>query len=232
MIKVAIVEDSLDEQNKIKEFFNSLNEYNYNLDFFFNGDQFLFDFKYGRYDLVLMDVDLSHKNNGIEVSKALREIDKDVILVFITNLAQYALDGYKVNAFDYIVKPFNDVDFSSRISIISKLIEDKKTKKILIQEDGVKVALLIKDIYYIEVSNHQTIYHTSKGIFKTYRPLKSIVEELEKFNFSLCNSFLLVNLEYVEKIEDFSCYVKGVKLSISHPKKKAFLNALNIFLGK
>ena len=125
-----------------------------------------------------MDIDLKDRENGIQISMRLREIDPDVCLVFITNLAQYAIQGYRVNAFDYIVKPINEYDFNQRIASISKMIEERKKEKILISNDGAKVAIAIKDIYYVEVANHSLIYHTSKGDFKTYGSLKEVVKEI------------------------------------------------------
>ena len=233
MIKVAIIEDEKNEQEHIKQLLNSNGGgYHYLLSFFDNGNQFFFDFQYGLFDLILMDIDLKDRENGIQISMRLREIDPDVCLVFITNLAQYAIQGYRVNAFDYIVKPINEYDFNQRIASISKMIEERKKEKILISNDGAKVAIAIKDIYYVEVANHSLIYHTSKGDFKTYGSLKEVVKDFKDRNFSLCNSCFLVNLEYVERIQGFSVFVKGHELLISHPKKKSFLESLNIFLGK
>lgn len=237
MIKVAIVDDEKAERDKLTQMFEVLKnrselfKQRFSLSFFENGDQLLFDFTYGRYDLIFLDIDLSSSLNGIQVAEAIRKIDVDAIIVFLTNLAQYALDGYKVNAFDYMLKPIAIDDFISKMKTITDKLEKKMTEKVVIQTNGAKIILQIKDIYYIEVANHQTIYHTSKGDFKTYGALKEIVKELGPFNFSLCNSCFLVNLEYVEEVLGYDLIVKGNKILISHPKRKAFLSDLNKFLG-
>lgn len=128
MIKVALIEDEKQEQDKEKEFFDLFSKENnikFSISSFENGDQFLFNFQYGKFDLILMDIELSSNDNGIQVSEKLRQIDKEVILVFMTNLAQYAIEGYKVNAYDYIVKPFTYFDFSQRMRLIVDNINSK-----------------------------------------------------------------------------------------------------------
>ena len=237
MIKVAIVEDEKNEQEKLLSYFKELEKESgggsiYSLSFFPNGDAFLFDFRYGLYDLVLMDVDLSSKDNGIEVSEKLRQIDTDVLLVFMTNLAQYAIEGYKVNAIDYIVKPISYFDFKSRLLSISKDINNRHKEKTLLQTDGKKIVVLISDIYYIETISHALIYHTKNGNFKTYGTLRNVQNDLAKANFSMCNSCFLVNLEYVQSVDGFTVTVNGDGLAISHPRKKQFLKELSLFLGK
>ena len=235
MIKVAIVEDEMKEREKLRSYFEKLEKEIgtlYLLSFFSDGDKFLFDFHYGMYDLVLMDIELSSKDNGITVSEKLRKIDTDVILVFMTNLAQYAIEGYKVNAVDYIVKPISYFDFKARISSLSNDINSKHKEKVLIQTDGKKIVVLINDIYYIETVSHSLIYHTKTGEYKAYGALKAVQTELENFHFSMCNSCFLVNLEYVERVDGYMAMVMGNELQISHPRKKQFLKELSLFLGK
>lgn len=235
MIKVAIVEDEMKEREKLRSYFEKLEKEIgtlYLLSFFSDGDKFLFDFHYGMYDLVLMDIELSGKDNGITVSEKLRKIDTDVILVFMTNLAQYAIEGYKVNAVDYIIKPISYFDFKARISSLSNDINSKHKEKVLIQTDGKKIVVLINDIYYIETVSHSLIYHTKTGEYKAYGALKTVQTELENFHFSMCNSCFLVNLEYVERVDGYTVTVMGNELQISHPRKKQFLKELSLFLGK
>ena len=77
-------------------------------------------------------------------------------------------------------------------------------------------------IYYVEVSGHYCLYHTAVGEYRQYYSIKKLEQELRENNFALCNSYLLVNLRYVDRIEDLNVFVRGKELPISHPKKKAF----------
>ena len=81
---------------------------------------------------------------------------------------------------------------------------------------------LPSQIYYVEVSGHYCLYHTAVGEYRQYYSIKKLEQELRENNFALCNSYLLVNLRYVDRIEDLSVFVRGKELPISHPKKKTF----------
>lgn len=234
MINIAVVEDEIVEQNRVKDLFKKIetriNE-KFNISYFDNGNAFLFNFEPTKYDLILMDIDLSSDKNGLEVSHEIRKSDNDAIIVFMTNLAQYAIDGYKVNAFDYIIKPILELDFITRIENAINNIKSKKRTKILVSVSGKKVVLELKNIYYVEVLNHNLFYHTNVGVLETRGSLKSLAEELKKDGFSLCNTCYLVNLKYVEHISGYVVTVKGEELLISHPKKKSFVNDFTNYLG-
>ncbi len=234
MINIAVVEDEKVEQDRLKDFFLVLEkriDEKINVSYFNNGNEFLFNFEPIKFDLVLMDIELNSDKNGLEISYEMRKKDEDVILVFMTNLAQYAIEGYKVNAFDYIIKPILEFDFINRIENAIKHIKSKKRTKILLSISGKKIVLELKNIYYIEVLNHNLFYHTNVGVLETRGSLKALAEELKNDGFSLCNTCYLVNLRYVENISGFTVKVKGEELLISHPKKKSFVNDFTKYLG-
>ena len=59
------------------------------------------------FDLIFMDIDLGIEN-GMDAAREIREFDRSTPIIFVTNLAQYAVQGYEVKALDFIVKPFKD----------------------------------------------------------------------------------------------------------------------------
>ena len=115
-IKVAIVEDEATVQELLKGYFTEFqktSEETFSLSVFNNGEAFLDKFK-PVYDMVLMDIEMPGIN-GMETAERLRKIDKNVVLIFVTNLAQYALKGYEVDAIDFAVKPLSFEDFALKI---------------------------------------------------------------------------------------------------------------------
>ena len=234
-MKVAIIEDEKREQEVLNAYFTrleSVDEVITSLRFFNTGDDFLDEFEFGKFDLILMDIDLNSRINGIETSQRLRKIDDQVILIFMTNLAQYAIEGYKVKAFDYIVKPISYFDFSQRMKIIYQHVQERVVQKIIIPYSDTKMVVNIKDIYYVEVNNHSLIYHTANGNIISSGTLKQALNELGKYHFAQCNNCYLVNLAYVMEVNGYEVMVKGENLLISHPRKKAFLQELSRYLGQ
>ena len=66
------------------------------------------------YDIVFLDVEMKHLD-GMETARRIRALDADVVLIFITNMAQYAIKGYAVGALDYVLKPVPYFAFSQQL---------------------------------------------------------------------------------------------------------------------
>ena len=79
---------------------------------------------------------------------------------------------------------------------------------------------------------HRIVYHTEDGDFETYGTLKDVESKLPPKHFSRCNSCYLVNLAYVKGINGYTVDVGGVELSISHAKRKEFVQAVNNYMGR
>ena len=114
-MRIALVEDSSVDQKRMKEVLDALSKelsFSYTLSTFANGFDFMESYK-PVYDLVLMDIEMA-KMNGLETAERLRKVDPNVLLIFITNMAQYALKGYQYQALDYVLKPVKEADMKMR----------------------------------------------------------------------------------------------------------------------
>ena len=106
MLTIAIVEDDLEYQKQLQKYieeYGKEHELQYKITVFQNGLNFLEDYK-GGCDLIFMDIAMPHMD-GMETAAKLRKRGDETCLIFITSMAQYALKGYEVNAFDFLVKP-------------------------------------------------------------------------------------------------------------------------------
>ena len=83
----------------------------------------------------------------------------------------------------------------------------------------------------MEVKDHLLVYHTEEGDFPVYGTISSLREQLEPLGFSLCNNCYLVNLKHVRKVCKLTLTVGEDELLISRPRRKAFLDALNNYIG-
>ena len=183
------------------------------------------------YDLVYMDIQMPLMN-GMDAAHYLRTLDKKVALVFVTSLTQYAIEGYEVNALDYIVKPFNYFDFSLKLTRILERIPAHEGEDILINTEVGNVRLSFDSIRYVEVQGHHLIYHTNRGEYTQYSSLSRIEDQLEGHNFARCNSCYLVNLHYVEGIRGYTVTVAGEELKISQPRKKQFVQKVDAYMKR
>ena len=233
MIKIAIVEDELDMANDLirytKDFFNK-NEIEVNLTHFDNALKLLDNYNYD-FDLIFMDINLP-KTNGMVAAETIRKIDPLVMIIFVTSLAQYALKGYEVNAFDFIVKPVSYYGFCLKLNRVLIRFNNNKDKILWINVSGVgKRKINISDLKYVEVIKHNIIYHTLHGDFQTRDTMQNVIENINDSRFVLCNRCYLVNLKFVSEIRQWSAIVGGDELQMSHLKKKEFVNEVNRYLS-
>ena len=79
-----------------------------------DGDEIVHKYK-SQYDIILMDVEMKFMD-GMSAAEEIRKIDTEVVIIFITNMPQYAIRGYAVDALDYVLKPVEYFAFSQRLS--------------------------------------------------------------------------------------------------------------------
>lgn len=181
-------------------------------------------------DLVFMDIELPVLN-GMDAVHELRKKDEDVMVIFVTNLAQYAVNGYEVRAFDFIVKPISYGNFAMKLRRASQIMSTRRKREICVSTRQGKTLIKASDIKYVEIMRHMITFHTVHGETTGSGTLKGIMENLSGLPFALCNRCYLVNLQYVTKILGNEVCVGKEYLQISAPRKKEFLNRFNEFLG-
>lgn len=231
-MNIAIVEDQKKDADILTEYLNkffSENGEDCIINYFTDGIKFMTNYKH-IYDIVFMDIQMPDMD-GMSIAAKLREIDDSVCLVFVTNMRQYAVKGYEVDAIDFIVKPVTYDVFRFKLSRIVRIAEKTKNAEILISTKNEKRRIKIHSIDYVEVLNHKCIYHLSDEDVESWDSLANIYEVLSKYNFCYCNSCYLVNLSRVTGVEDNIAIVRNVKLTISRPKRKEFLNKLSLSIS-
>ena len=144
------------------------------------------------YDLILLDIEMPGIN-GIDTAAKIRETDGEVALMFITNLAGYAIRGYEVEALDFVTKPVSYYQFAMRLSRCFRRLGKRESREILLScPDGIK-KLNISQIYYVEVQNRILHYYTSEGEYSLRGTIQSLEESLPAASFAKCNRWYIVN---------------------------------------
>lgn len=231
-VRVAIVEDDAQAREKLRGYFSDFSaEQNTGFDVseYGSGEDFLAEQK--SFDIILMDIELPGKD-GMETVRRLRERDKNVIVIFATNMAQFAVKGYEVEAFDFIVKPMSYYNFTIKMRRALERFRTKRDKDIWINVSGVgKRKISTARLKYVEVMGHKITYHTTDGDFGSSGSMLKVQEELRGMPFELCNRCYLVNLKFVEEVRPFQVVVGGETLQVSHLKRNEFMSKLNVYLS-
>lgn len=240
MLNVAIVDD----ENKVNDTLSKyLADYSakkgeqFAIDYYPNPVNFIESFT-SRYDLIFLDIEMPLMD-GLNLAHKIRERDDDVSIVFVTNMKQYVIRGYEVDADDFILKPVTYEDFSMKLDrVLKKILNRKDIVKFKINDDGIIKFIPLSDIRYIDVYQHKLSFHTTDRIYESRGSLNKIESLFLEHNFAKCSNYCLVNLKYVEGVMDFTLFVskgksggEAEKLTISHLRKKEFMSLLNKYLG-
>ena len=183
------------------------------------------------YDIIFMDVEMPGLD-GFGAAEKIRAVDADAVLVFVTNMAQYAIKGYEVDALDYVLKPVNYYQFCTKLSRAVQRVQRRRGGQVVLQLAGGGMQVLSTgDIYYLETHDRLLWYHTTKGEFSVRASLASAEKQLAQYHFSRCNQCYLVNLQYVKAVENDFVHVNTDHLEISRRQRVAFLTAVASYIG-
>lgn len=233
MIRIALVEDDKQmtlELIEVTQRFFKENNVKSEIYTFANAEDFLCDFK-NNYNLILMDIDLPNMD-GMKAVQHLRETKSDAMVIFVTSLAQYAIEGYKVNAFDFVVKPVQYYNFALTLKRALKSLLVQNEKSIIINNKSFMQKIDISNLKYIEVINHNLVFHTVNNNIEIRGTLSTYVHQLKDYDFVLCNRCYLVNLKFVSRVTTEYVIIGEEKLILSKSRRTDFISAINAFISR
>ena len=182
------------------------------------------------FDIILLDVDMPQLG-GMSAAERIREQDENVVLVFVTNMAQCAIRGYEVDALDFVVKPVSYAPFSMRLARAVKRVRSRAALTISLQtNDGLQI-VTVQDILWIETVDHAVLCHTKTDSFFVKSSLQNAEKLLQGQGFARCNKCYLVNLRHVKGVQDDLVQVGEERLEISRRQRAAFLAAVASYVG-
>ena len=232
MVRVAVVEDDAAARRQLKEYllrYEREQEEPIRITEFSSGLEITEAYT-ACYDLILMDIQMNYMD-GMQTAQWIRERDQTVIIIFITNLAQFAIEGYKVDALDYLLKPVQYFAFAQVMQKAVSRIRQNATFFLHLMQESRMIRLDVSGISYIESQGHNVVYHTAEGTYTERGSLKSLEDKLAEQHFCRCNSCYLVNLAQVEQVEQNRVTVSGQTLQISRSRRKGFMEALTAYVG-
>lgn len=233
MLNVAIVDDEAAERQKLQSYLQEVTRQKgiaFCVDEFSSADAFLVQYRQG-YDLIFLDIEFPHGKSGMDAAHALRRIDSAVVIIFVTNIAQMAVEGYEVDALDFIVKPVEPYAFQLKMTRVLSRVACSASDRITVRQDGEMYGLQVHLIRYLTVEGHYVVYHSREGKFAEYLTLSAAEKKLNSPLFCRCDRGCLVNLRFVSAIKKNVCVVDGQELVIARTQRAQFLQAYAEFLG-
>lgn len=233
MVRIAMVEDDEIYRSQLEEYIRRYEKESgesFRVSIFTDGAEIADDYR-SNYDIILMDIEMRYMD-GMTAAERIRVLDAEVVIIFITNMSQYVMKGYTVDAMDYVLKPVTYYAFSQRIERALQRMKRRNKRYVAINNQSGMFKLDISQITYIEVRDHDLVYHTRKGEYTVRGTLAEAEQTLGQRNFFRCNKGYLVNLEYVESVQNYDVQVGDTWLQVSRPKKKALMDALNDYINE
>lgn len=233
MIKIAIVEDEAAEAERLAGYLRRYEKETDGIEFhivrFSDGIAFLTDYK-AEHDIIFMDIEMPGLD-GMATAQKLRLQDPEAILVFVTNMAQFAVKGYEVDAMDFMVKPVPYDNFKLKVARAVKRLEYKRDDKLVVYGRNGATVVMIPKIRYVEVINHTLTFYTADGTVSATGTLKNVEEKLAGRGFTRANSCYLVNLNYVTGFSDGIAELGDDRLPVSRSHRKQFMKDVADHLG-
>lgn len=233
MIHIAIVEDEDSYASQLTEYIRQYQDERgarIKVTRFTDGDEIVEHYT-GEFDIILMDIQMRFMD-GMTAAEEIRKVDSKVIIMFITNMTNYAIRGYEVDAMDYVLKPVTYFAFATKLDRAIKRIPQKAGHPVRINTaDGV-VRMDASNIYYIESDSHTLIYHTMNGEFQERARMNDAEAIYVPYGFFRSNKGYLVNLEYVDVVRDGCCVIGDAALPISRARRNDFMAALTTYMSE
>ncbi len=234
MLNIIILEDQEEQANRLSRMLDQYAflhpDFTFSLRLYSRSIPLLTDYKCDA-DIMFLDIQVPDML-GMDAAKRIRAMDNKVMIIFITMLTQYAIEGYSVEAFDYVLKPVRYEEFSSKMDRVCRILAHQNTSVVLELRTKEKIRRINADeIAYIEVANHDILIHTDREVIRQWGNLKSYEDKLSDAHFVRCNACYLVNLKYVRGIHGDTVTVGQDELAVSKSKRKDFLAAVARYKG-
>lgn len=202
-MNIIVVEDCEKDRDTlityIQRYFHT-NHLECRISHFSSAEDFLEEDNFSMADAIFLDIFIGD-GNGLEVARQLRKNGYEGMIVFCTITSQYALEGYDVKAFGYIIKPYTYERIADLLGdIVHKTV--KEPPSIFIKENRCWHKLSLPQILYAENHANYISICTEEHIYSTRMTFREIEALLEGHRgFVRCNRGTIVNLSYASKVD-------------------------------
>lgn len=182
-------------------------------------------------DILFLDIQMPGYD-GIETAKEIRRFDQRLILIYMTNYAQYAIQGYSVQAYNYLLKPISYDTIRQELCTVFKNLQKQQKKPVTLHCETGYVTILPEDIYMVETDGKNVIVYTAQETLRVYKSMKQMAELLAPAGMFRIHTAYLISMLYILKVKKDSVVLKsGRELPLSRHRKKEFMNQYMDYVG-
>ena len=230
MYKIAVCDDEEAVSAQVKEL---ITEWNPSVDVvcFSSGEELLEN--YQSYEAVFLDIDMAGMN-GIETGKAIRKLDKDTKIVYLTAYRDYVSGAFGVHAFQYLLKPVNKKAIWNVLEEIFRYTKAAEKKIILDFHtvDG-SLCLPVERIYFFEYENRKIRIVTDEEQYYMSDKIGNVAKRMAEFGFSMPHQNFVVNMFHVKNVKNQQIFLdNGMEIPLSQKKQKIWKQELMEYLSR
>lgn len=186
-------------------------------------------------DLLFLDIRMPG-TDGMQVAKKIREVNMDLMIVFVTGVEKYVFQAFDVGALHYLVKPIDDKKLAqvldkAKESIALKNKADEKRTSIIVSSRGVHKKVFVDEIIYAEVFNRKIVIHTIDNVIEYYGKLSDL-EKMVGDDFFRPHRAYLINMKYVEKYDASNIYLEKGQVLMAKQNYRNFVESYMKYLMK
>lgn len=222
VIKVAICDDVPILTKAIEDLMLEYDALLFDIDIFYNPFRLIESLKENTYDLFILDIEFSNLS-GIEIAEIIRKDNYTCPIIFITSFKEYMEKAFKVNTFDYILKPVTKDKVFPALNRAIKYL-DSNDSKFMFTFNKVFYSLSFSEIIYFEKNKRKVLIHTPSDIYETILQTNALLSKVND-NFVQVHTSFIVNVRYVKQIINNTIIVKlNDKQTVDIPMSRKFVD--------
>ncbi|MFB7158351.1 LytR/AlgR family response regulator transcription factor [Lysinibacillus sp. NPDC056232] len=197
MIKTAICDDIPQMADAVEELLIQYNQELFESNVFYYPEKLIRHMKKAEFDLFILDIEFPN-TTGIDLAEIIRQNNLNVPIIFLTNYREYMEDVFKVQTFDYIIKPVTKENLFPVLDRVTRYL-DVREERFIFSYNKISYSLKINELVYFEKSRRQVFIHTLNEDYVSYMSTTTILSKLNDCFVQVHASFI-VNVKYIKEI--------------------------------
>lgn len=221
MLTLAICEDDLLQQEEMINLIEKMGlDELLDIKSYRSGEELIHAYQEGdRFPVILLDMQMNELD-GIQTANVIRESDKNCIIIIITSIIEYAVEGYSIDAYDFILKPIDEDKFYKVLGKAIREVQVRVNKIYEIQTREKTKVIRLSDIFYFESNRKKVLVHTKGETYENNESISAVEDRLSKDGFVRISRYYVVNINQIKEISVTHLRLEGgVELKYSNKYK-------------